>query len=324
MNQGIKHFDFILQRSWTEVLGICFCVLLTLRILVKIFPRLDPIEDFRFHVVGLLFLSKCIVEAWQGFARSRQGMRKNLPLSQILFEFVPPPLVSTCRFHYSLCWGFFQWLQRKKHVADSPGHTSIDFMKKSEYGTALVMLFLMLFVEVPISTLVFGAIIEDPIERHWAHVLVGVLSAYTLMLVLGDRWKIKAQHHSLDNEFLYLRCADRFKGDIPLTQIKRVEVFRDEFVKWKFKTNQAKETYQLVSPIGAIDKPNILIELVDSPSVSVWRNFLKTSAPKYLLLFVDDAPSTKLIISEALNSAKQISATYDAFDEVTSQAGASA
>lgn len=192
-------------------------------------------------------------------------------------------------------------------------------MKKSEYGTALVMLFLMLFVEVPVSTLAFGAIIEDPIERHWAHVLVGVLSAYTLILVLGDRWKIKAQHHSLDNEFLYLRCADRFKGDIPLTQIKRVEVFKEEVAKWKFEKNQAKETYQLVSPIGAIDKPNILIELIDSPTVSVWRNFLKISAPRYLLLFVDDASRTKLIISNALNALEQVAPAHDLLEELTSE-----
>ncbi|MEB0029362.1 hypothetical protein QN372_01240 [Undibacterium sp. RTI2.1] len=175
-------------------------------------------------------------------------------------------------------------------------------MKKSEYGTAFVMLLLALFVELPVSSLAFGFIITDPIERHWAHILIIVTSIYTLILVLGDRWKLRQSHHQIDNDFLYLRCADRFIADIPLDQVKSVDLFNDDLKKWKDAKHKLKQTFEIVSPFAPLDKPNLVIELVESLNLKIKRNCQLKPSPRFILLYVDEPSRSKSIISDALSA----------------------
>ncbi|WP_133166879.1 hypothetical protein [Solimicrobium silvestre] len=261
---------------------------------------LNPIDDLRFYFLGLLVSPKIFVEIYQGLLRSIKGAQENLPFLRVLVQFFPPALVSSFRFHYSLCYGFLCWLSRKKYEPDLPDGASIPFMNKSDYQTAFIMLLLMLLVEVPISSFAFGFSIKDPIERHWAHVLMITISIYTLILVLGDRWKLKNQHHQLDRNFLYLRCADRFFADIPVEQIKNIAIFKEELEKWKLAKRKLNFSFEIVSPCSLVDKPNLIIELVESSTLHVKRKSLKMSAPKYILLFVDEPSQTQSLIANSL------------------------
>ncbi|MFZ6770842.1 hypothetical protein ACO0LM_27615 [Undibacterium sp. Di26W] len=293
---------FLLGLNWIKSLGLSIAVFVLYRILSKNFANFKEYRDIVLCVIALFLIIRFLAETPQGLERFRVAKGNKRGLGTLFMAFLPNEISAFLRFQSTLLVSFFSWLKGKKYSPEIQEGIKIEIAKKSEYGTIFIIGMLCLFVDIPICVLIASVQVPDPHQRAIIHIVVLSLSAYILMLGLGDRWKMKGSFHLLTDAMLHLRVADRVLVDIYVESISKAEFFSQDIEKWSKETKGSSDNYLIVRPCINFDKPNLLVQVdIDSKSKTLVR-CVDRKTPSYFLIYVDDPNTAINLINAKLKS----------------------
>jgi hypothetical protein len=202
--------------------------------------------------------------------------------------FLPPELLGMLRLDRLMWLGFFAWLRQRGSTA-RPGATRLEgielgYLQRGAYGTAIGIVMVSLFLELPSNVLIVNLMIDDDSTRMLVHLVAGVLALYSFAWVLGDRWHVGQGCHVLTHDTLHLRVGVRSQASIPLAAIERIERLEEAPERWRRRNKLHCADTLVVTPI---DKPNCVLVLTPDADVTVLHWQVRRKAPRYVLLYLD-------------------------------------
>lgn len=203
-----------------------------------------------------------------------------------VLAFLPPELLGMFRLDRLMWRGFFQWMRRRPDTAQTtaPDGIALTYLQRGAYGTAVGIVMVSLFLELPINILVVNVMIDDPKTRVLIHVVAGIGALYSFAWVLADRWYVGEGRHVLAGDILHLRVGVRSQASIPLAAIERCERVEEAPELWRRRNKLRYADTLLVTPI---DKPNCVLILKAEADVTVLHWQVRRRAPRYVLLYLD-------------------------------------
>lgn len=297
----ISIFNKLLRTlSWVRIVILSASVLFLGKILGKwVWP--DQV-NLRYVAAGLgaIVLLKLISDLPAGYGRAHKLLKNKGRWSDAFIAFLPLEIGALIKLDRSLANGFYGWVRRVE--IPPPKHTGdkISFWKESQYQTIFVIILIACLADIPITALIAGAVQHDAERRNLIHLFILAVTCYALVWILGDRWLVKASYHVLTDKYFHLSVGSRYSADIPLSRIFSAKVLSETPEEWRKKFGVDQRDISVVCPISA-DRPNLLLELSDGPEIPIEKFKLMTSAPRYLLVFVDQPALVSQTISCSLS-----------------------
>lgn len=275
----LKIRQWLSKISWFQALVCFFVILVSGRLLFRRWPDL-PIR----WILASMFLALKYYVDWPE-TRSRLGRANNATFMRKLILILPPIFPAVIQINRATFTNFLKWLRRSPVAGLTVNGEKFQFLEKGQYGTALIIFFLAMLVEIPFSALLISLIGHNPAQNFRVHMSLLAITAYAIIWVLADRWALKASSHALTTEFLHLRLGERISADIPTRKIVNAELMNEPTRLWCVRNGKSSLDTLVVSPI---DAPNLVLTLEAEASVEI--NCFKTrrQAPAYLFLYVDD------------------------------------
>jgi len=273
---------FHLRRtSWLQLAGYAFLGFFSLILLRLAAPAaLGPLLRKLGLILPLVLLAaKDLAHLPDALARLRLAGDWRSRLTALL----PPELVGMVRLDRLMWLGFLQWLRRRPSVSRPEGQ-ALGYLQRGAYGTAIGVVMVALFLELPIDVLLVNLMIDDADARRVFHVLGAIGVLYTFAWVLGDRWHVGEGSHALSEDALHLRVGVRTEGSIPLWAIERVERVAEAPERWRRRHGIHSADTLLVTPF---DKPNCVLVLKPDVEVTLLHWQVRRCAPRYVLLYID-------------------------------------
>lgn len=240
---------------------------------------------FKIGLVALLVL-RIALELSLSIQRLRQAKAASFVERATLF--VPPWILAQGRWHSDLLTACVSYLLRRPlALPELPGQT-FSVLQKSQYATLFAMIIISILLDFPINLLIIGSLVQDPSKRQFIHCVLLLLTGYTFLLILGDRYLLPLSTCVLDERHLHLRITQRFAADIALEDIYAVSRFDEVPGEWARKKKYRQyHDYVVVSPTTIFDRPNLLIEI--RPQTCGTMECKRQSLPlaRYVLLYVD-------------------------------------
>ncbi|SFD90139.1 hypothetical protein [Massilia yuzhufengensis] len=196
---------------------------------------------------------------------------------------LPPELLGMLRIERLMWRGFLRWLRRRP-AATAPEGTALTYLRRGAYGSAIGVVMVALFLELPINILLVNLMIDEPTARLAIHVACGAGALYSFVWVLADRWHVGDASHVLAGEMLHLRVGVRSQGAVPLSAIERCEAVTEAPERWSRRHGIHRADTLLVTPF---DKPNCVLFLKPDATVTLLHWQVQRQAPRYLLLYLD-------------------------------------
>ena len=88
-------------------------------------------------------------------------------------------------------------------------------------------------VELPLDAALVPLCVKDPATVRNIHLMVALGSIYTLVWLLGDRWRVRDGYHVLTATHLDLQVGARASACIPLGAIEAARPLRQPVLEWR-------------------------------------------------------------------------------------------
>jgi hypothetical protein len=161
---------------------------------------------------------------------------------------------------------------------------TLTYLQRGAYGTAIGVVMVALFLELPINVLIINLLIDDADTRFVVHVVSAIAALYSFVWVLADRWYVGEGSHVLASDALHLRVGVRSGGSIPLSAIERCEPINETPERWRRRLGIHSADTLLVTPF---DKPNCVLVLKADAEVTLLHWQVRRKAPRHVLLYLD-------------------------------------
>jgi hypothetical protein len=266
----------VIRTAWLLLLGGIFIKAVLpaslangLRPLLLLAPLLVLVAKDLSHLPDALQRSRLVVRmrAWR----------------QLPAAWLPPELVGLFRLDRELRRGFVHWLRRHPQPA-APAGRSFAYLGQGSYRTAVAIVLVSTFIELPLHAAVLPLFVHDAGMLHVMHLamLAAVLS--TLAWLFGDRWLVGAGQHVLTEEGLQLRVGARTHGLVPLAAIARCERIAEPTPLWLRRNG--------IEPCGAVratplDKPNLVLILEKDSRVCLTHMGVERTGLACIFVYVD-------------------------------------
>lgn len=269
------------RTSWLQLAGCAYLGFLLLMFVRLAAPaELGPLLRQLGLVLPLALLAAKDLAHWpDALARLRvaNGCRSRIG------ALLPPELLGMLRINRLMRDGFLQWVRRRA-PAPRPDGLALTYLQRGAYGTAIGVVMVALFLELPINILMIHLMFDDAQARLAIHLVCGVGALASFVWVLGDRWHVADGAHVLTDEALQLRVGVRTQGSIPLAAIERVEAVSEQPGPWRQRHGIHHADTMLVTPF---DKPNCVLVLKPDAGVSLLHWQVRRPAPRYVLMYLD-------------------------------------
>jgi hypothetical protein len=196
---------------------------------------------------------------------------------------LPPKLFAMFNLDREMRRGFIAWLRRIPAPAPPAGQ-SFGYLERGSYGTVVAIILVSIFSEAPFAGLISSIVVDDPAKRLWVHLILGALSAYSLVWVLADRWAVRASAHVLADACLLLQVGARTRCPVPLAAIESCQRIDEPPAKWCARHGGRVDRALLVTPF---DRPNVVLTLADGADVSAWHLGERRGGLKHIFLYLD-------------------------------------
>ena len=277
------------ETSWSYLLGVSYFLMALTAITMVGAER----GGIRMRMASLLLagafslvVAKLLVDGYSGLARYRQAAREGAPWPARLSALLLRLLVAQARMDRVHMSAFGAWMGRLAPDPLAPGR-QFGFQKRSSYSTLIVLGLIGTFVDLPISALMASVMSKDPAVQLRIHLIMGALTIYSLVWLLGDRRLMQRSAHVLDNATLHLTIAGRFRARIPLADIVRAEAVNDTVPDWCKRHGVPMHAALCVRP-SPFDRPNLALFLDAGTRAELIQWQLPRTAPRVLLLHVDE------------------------------------
>jgi hypothetical protein len=273
------------DTRWLSLIGYAFSFFLVGTLLLFLVPAgLRPYVK-RLPVVAalLLFVAKDFAHFPDLVDRLRRAALRPARWRAILAALPPTELVGLVRVDRAQWRGFIAWVRRSPKPP-RPDGSQFTFLERGSYPTLVGIMLVCICVEVPIDIGILSLFVKDPHARQLIHIVLGILTAYSLVWVLGDRWLVRGSNHVLTASELDLQVGARLTGRIPLAALTRSEPLTQSRAEWCKRRGHALADTVLVSPI---DRPNVVLTLAPGNGVSLLEWGCERTGPACVFLYVD-------------------------------------
>lgn len=282
LTHSFRSAAFSLRRtSWLQLAGYAYLGFFVL-LLVRLAAPAAMGPALRILALALplaLLAAKDLAHLPDALARLRAAAGWRSRIAALL----PPELLGMLRLDRLMWTGFLQWIRRRA-PAPRPEGIALGYLQRGSYGTAIGVVMVALFLELPANVLVINVLVEDADMRRLIHVVGAVTVLYSLAWVLADRWYVADGSHVLADGALHLRVGARTQGSIPLSAIERVEGVTEAPERWRRRHGIHHADTMLVTPF---DKPNCVLVVKPDAGVTLLHWQVRSSAPRYVLLYLD-------------------------------------
>jgi hypothetical protein len=266
----------VIRNAWLLMIG---AMVIKLMLPAQLAGSLRPL----LLVAPLLLLAaKDLSHLPDAIERSR-GILRTRAWRQLPAAWLPPELVGLIRLDNELRRGCMHWLLRRPQ-AGAPAGRSFSFLERGSYRTAVAIVLVSAFVELPLHAAVLPFFVHDPAVLRILHLLMLAAVLQTLASVFGDRWLIGAGQHVLTEEGLQLRIGARTHGSIPLETIAGCERIAEPMEKWLRRHGIERRSAIKASPL---DKPNTVLILKADSRVRLTHLGVERTDLSCIFLYVD-------------------------------------
>lgn len=269
------------RASWLQLAGYGYLAFLILILVRQALPAglSAALRPFGLVLLLALLVAKDLAHAPDAIRRFHAASR----WPERITAFLPPELVGMFRLDRLMWTGFAQWALRRAHVPVPEG-VKLTYLHRGAYGTAIGVVMVALFLELPVNVLLINLWVQDADTRLLIHLVgcIGVL--YSLAWVLGDRWHVASGCHVLAGDVLHLRVGVRSQGSIALHAIARFERMEEAPERWRRRHGIHAADTLTFTPF---DKPNCVLVLKPDAEVTLLHWQVERKAPRYVLLYLD-------------------------------------
>jgi hypothetical protein len=232
----------------------------------------------------MLFIAKDLVHAPEALARLRLVRAARQGLRHQLAALLPPGLAGWLRLEREMWRGCWAWIRRRPNSVIRPPGTRLHFLEHGSYGTAVGIVLVAIFGELPVSHLFASLMVGDPALELKVHLLLGVASIYSLAWVAGDRWHVLSSFHVIGEDELDLKIGARASVRISLGHIVSASRVNESRAEWCRRHGVNSRDTCVISPI---DRPNVVIALSPDAQIPMSLFGQDRAAPPYIFLYVD-------------------------------------
>lgn len=284
------HSIFALRQQLTEIswfgfFKILMMVLIGSLLLTIALPSYAVLlKEVTTITLLLVIVLKDLLEAPAALRRAKASRQHGDNWMKFLAALLPPKFPAVLRLERTMWAGCWQWLTRKTPAAPTRGRV-FGVWDKGSYSTIFIVILLALATEVPFSALMVSLIAPDAHTRTLVHGIMLMLTMYSMVWLLGDRYWVKNSCHVLTADALHLQLGSRSSGVIPYVAICSCEKFAadDKQPSWK-KFDYPKNSV-VITPF---DKPNLLIRLHANAQVQLNHFQLQKTDVQQIYLYVDE------------------------------------
>lgn len=244
----------------------------------------------------LVIVLKDLLEAPAALHRAKASRQHGDNWIQFLAALLPPEFPAVLRLERTMWAGCWQWLARKTPSAPVPGRV-FGFWDKGSYSTIFIVVLLALATEVPFSALMVSLMAPDAHTRTLAHGIMLMLTMYSMVWLLGDRYWVKNSCHVLAEDALHLKLGSRSSGVIPYAAICSCERFAADDKQPSWQKFDYPEKSVVITPF---DKPNLLIKLRANAQVQINHFQLQKHDVQQIYLYVDEPGQLTMALQTCL------------------------
>ena len=273
------------DTSWINVLGYAYAFFITMPLLGYLAPSewRGAVKALGLALPLLLLAAKDLSSIPDVAARLRTLRRQGAGPFSLLAACLPPGLVGLPRLERQIWRDFFCWLRRQPLPA-RPAGLALTFDQQGAYRAVLAFGFLSVLVELPLSAAILPLLIKDAAVVRMIHLAFALGSLYTLVWLLGDRWRVRGGHHVLTSTHLDLQIGARASARIPLDAIEDAQPLRQSVSEWR--RAHAFRLAEAVT-ITPFDKPNLVLCLRPDAGCTITHHGRARTGVRYVFLYLD-------------------------------------
>lgn len=256
-----RYRDGLQTMRWMSLFGYCALILLygALASLLLLREWRPPFMRFLLQASLLLLVAKDLACLPLYVARVKAARARGDAWPRVLHAALPPAFLAYLRLERAAWRGFFGWLLRRAQPA-RPAGLALGYLERGSYGTVICCLLIALFVEAPIDVMIVSLMAKTPEQLYLLHVGFGLLAAYSLVWLLGDRWYVSGlRPHVLTATSLALDIGARGYGSIPLDAIASCERIDESCKAWCTRHGYPLHAARKLTPC---DAPNVVVTLL--------------------------------------------------------------
>lgn len=287
MSATMRRYRDVLQTMpWMSLIGYCALIVLYGGLASLCLPRewRPPFMRFLLQASLLLLVAKDIACLPLHVARIKAARVRGDAWPRVLHAALPPAFLAYLRLERAMWRGFFGWLLRRAQPP-RPAGLALGYLERGSYGTVICCLLVALFVEAPIDVMIASLLAKTPEQLRMLHVGFGLLAAYSLVWVLGDRWHVSGRrHHVLTATRLELDIGARGYGSIPLDAIANCERINESCTAWCKRHGYPLHAARKLTPC---DAPNVVITLLPGCDVRLTLLQVERGGDGPIFLYLD-------------------------------------
>jgi hypothetical protein len=278
------------KLGWERIFALALVVHVAGTVTRWCFPELLTKSQIWALAAGVLVLKiligfpealRCYAQARRNGASTVEGVR----------NLVPAELIGLFRLERATQRGFVTWLRRRPPATTGIAGQSFEYYQGSQYATIFLIAMLCCVTEVPLSYLLMGIILNDPVAAQYAHWALLATVAYTMVLMLGDRHLVKHTRHVLAPQRLHLSVGARFHAQIPWEAVETA--YPVQIAKELSEAKRAWLRRSGFDPLETVvctpvDVPNVALVLKKSIPVKIEKYQIAQQDVRYVLVYVDE------------------------------------
>lgn len=281
-----RYRDGLQTMPWMALIGYGALILLY-GVLASLFlPKEWRPPFMRFLLVAslMLLVAKDVACLPLHVARIKAARVRGDAWPRLLQAALPPGLLAYLRLERAMWRGFFGWMLRRAQPV-RPAGLALPYLERGSYGTVICCLLIALFVEAPIDVMIASLMAKTPEQLRILHIGFGLLAAYSLVWILGDRWHVLGRrHHVLTAASLELDLGARGYGSIPLDAIAGCERINESCAAWCSRHGYPLHAARKLTPR---DAPNVVVNLRPGCDVRLTLLQVERSGDGPIFLYLD-------------------------------------
>ncbi|MBC3860512.1 hypothetical protein H8K32_00225 [Undibacterium jejuense] len=278
--------DSLQKVPWLSLTGYGVLIILN-GLLVSLFlPATWQRSFLRFLLTAplILILAKDLACFPLSVGRMKAAKARGAAWPHRLCAVLPPEFLSFMRLERTMWRGLLNWVLRRQLPARPTGKP-LGYLERGSYGTVIGIIFVAMFVEIPFDVLIASVIAKSPGQIRTLHLAFGLIMAYSLVWVLGDRWYVQGRRcHTLTDTSLELDLGARGFGSIPLNAIARCDRLYEPSQAWCIRNAYPSYAIRKLTPF---DAPNVVLLLQPGCDVQLTLFQLTRGGDGPIFLYLD-------------------------------------
>jgi hypothetical protein len=279
------------KLPWKRIVAITGFALILAKVFFSwISPNLEISQKITTFTIAILFVEflYCTPLIIKRYHQSRQ---QGITLLEQIISLIPEKLIGLFQLERAQQRSFFSWVRKKPFVMNKIDGEIFSYYQKSQHSTLLIILYILLLTDIPISTLMLSLALDDVTIKLHLHTFLGISTLYSFAWLISEKYAVKSTYHIAGGSSLYLQVGERFNAEIAWIACKDVQVvlqnkeIKESTNTWLHKQGFAPEKTVFCTPF---DQPNVALTLNENMPVKIEKFKIKRSNIKYILIFVDD------------------------------------